>query len=89
MRLLGQKTKTGIEIEVRDTGEGISAEHLPRVFDRFYRVDPSRSSRSGAGSGLGLSIVQGIVKLHGGNIEIQSQLGQRNSGKNEFSRSTL
>ena len=76
VRLQGRKIKNGIEIQVHDTGEGIAAEHLPRVFDRFYRADPSRSSSSGAGSGLGLSIVQGIVKLHGGSIHILSQVGR-------------
>ena len=63
-----------IRIEVIDTGTGIPAEALPRVFDRFYRVDSSRSKASG-GSGLGLAIVQGIMVLHGGKVEIASRLG--------------
>jgi two-component system heavy metal sensor histidine kinase CusS len=63
-----------IRIEVRDTGGGIPAEALPRVFDRFFRVDPSRSKTSG-GTGLGLAIVQSILTLHGGSAEIASQLG--------------
>ena len=63
-----------VVIEVSDTGVGIPAEALPRVFDRFFRVDPSRSKASG-GTGLGLSIVQGIMQLHRGNIEIASKLG--------------
>jgi two-component system heavy metal sensor histidine kinase CusS len=62
-------------IEVSDTGFGIPAEALPRVFDRFFRVDPSRSKASG-GTGLGLSIVQGIMQLHGGNVEIASEPGK-------------
>lgn len=62
-------------IEVADTGMGIPLEALPRVFDRFFRVDPSRSQTSG-GTGLGLAIVQGIMVLHGGNVEIASELGQ-------------
>src|SRR5271157_1909381 len=62
-------------IEISDTGVGIPAEALPRVFDRFFRVDSSRSQGSG-GTGLGLSIVQSIVLLHGGNVEIASQPGQ-------------
>ncbi|MGO8795067.1 MAG: heavy metal sensor histidine kinase [Candidatus Sulfotelmatobacter sp.] len=66
---------SAIRIEVRDTGLGIPADALPRVFDRFFRVDPSRSRASG-GTGLGLAIVQGIVLLHGGNVEIASQPGQ-------------
>jgi two-component system heavy metal sensor histidine kinase CusS len=64
-----------IRIEVSDTGVGIPAEALPRVFDRFFRVDSSRSQASG-GTGLGLAIVQGIALLHGGNVQISSQLGQ-------------
>ncbi len=63
-----------ILIEVSDTGVGIPADALPRVFDRFFRVDPSRSKASG-GTGLGLSIVQGIMQLHGGNVEIVSKPG--------------
>ena len=61
-------------IEVSDTGVGIPPDALPRVFDRFFRVDPSRSKASG-GTGLGLSIVQGIAQLHRGNVEISSKLG--------------
>ncbi|HLI77313.1 MAG TPA: heavy metal sensor histidine kinase [Acidobacteriaceae bacterium] len=61
-------------IEVSDTGIGIPPEALPRVCDRFFRVDPSRSKTSG-GTGLGLSIVQGIMQLHRGQVEIASQPG--------------
>ncbi len=64
-----------IRIDVADTGVGIPAEALPRVFDRFFRVDSSRSQASG-GTGLGLAIVQGIVSLHGGTAEISSQPGR-------------
>ncbi len=64
-----------IRIEVSDTGVGIPAEALPRVFDRFFRVDSSRSLASG-GTGLGLAIVQGVMLLHGGKAEIASQPGQ-------------
>ena len=63
-----------VRIEVSDTGVGIPPEALPRVFDRFFRVDPSRSQASG-GTGLGLAIVQSIMVLHNGNAEIQSQPG--------------
>jgi two-component system, OmpR family, heavy metal sensor histidine kinase CusS len=63
-----------IRIEVSDTGVGIPAEAIPRVFDRFFRVDPSRSKISGS-TGLGLAIVQSILALHGGSAEITSQLG--------------
>ena len=64
-----------IRIEVSDTGDGIPSEALPRVFDRFFRVDPSRSKASG-GTGLGLAIVQSILTLHGGSAEITSELGR-------------
>jgi two-component system, OmpR family, heavy metal sensor histidine kinase CusS len=64
-----------IRIDVSDTGIGIPAEALPRVFDRFFRVDPSRSKSSG-GTGLGLAIVQSIMILHGGTAEIASDLGR-------------
>jgi len=60
--------------EVRDTGIGISAQDIDKVFDRFYRADSSRSKES-EGSGLGLSICDEIVKLHGGKIEIASREG--------------
>jgi len=64
-----------IRIAVSDTGTGIPPEALPRVFDRFFRVDASRSKSSG-GSGLGLAIVQSIMALHGGKAEIASELGR-------------
>jgi len=64
-----------VRIEVSDAGVGIPPEALPRVFDRFFRVDESRSQASG-GTGLGLAIVQSIMLLHGGNVEIASQVGQ-------------
>ena len=60
-------------LSVRDDGIGISSEHQPRVFDRFYQVD---SSRSGEGTGLGLAISKEIAKLHGGDIELKSSLGE-------------
>jgi signal transduction histidine kinase len=61
-------------LAVRDTGEGIAAEHLPHVFDRFYKVDPSRPGGA-AGSGLGLSIVKAIVERHGGTVRVGSAPG--------------
>src|SRR6202451_33816 len=64
-----------VRIEVSDAGMGIPPEALPRVFDRFFRVDESRAQASG-GTGLGLAIVQSIMLLHGGNVEIASQVGQ-------------
>lgn len=56
-----------VHLEVRDTGQGIAEEHLPHLFERFYRVDRSRS-RSGGGSGLGLTIARYLVEAHGGRI---------------------
>jgi heavy metal sensor kinase len=60
---------------VRDTGEGIPAEHLQRVFDRFYRVDRARSREQG-GTGLGLSIARSIVTAHGGRVDLDSAPGR-------------
>ena len=61
--------------EVSDTGMGISAEHIPRITERFYRVDKGRSSASG-GTGLGLAIVKHVLLRHGAHLEIQSTLGK-------------
>jgi heavy metal sensor kinase len=62
-------------VTIRDTGIGIAAEHLPHVFDRFYRVDKARSRAEG-GTGLGLSIAQSTLAVHGGRIELASAPGQ-------------
>lgn len=62
-------------LTVSDTGSGIPAEHLPRIFDRFYRADKTRS-RSEGGSGLGLAICTQMAQLHGGKIEVESREGQ-------------
>jgi two-component system heavy metal sensor histidine kinase CusS len=62
----------GARVRVSDTGCGIATEQLPRLFDRFYRVDPARH---GGGAGLGLAIVKSIVQLHGGSVHVTSTLG--------------
>lgn len=66
-------------IAVTDTGVGIPAEHLPHLFTRFYRVDPSRSRASGGGSGIGLTIARRLVEAHGGRIWAESSGGGRGS----------
>lgn len=66
-----QRDQDQIEVVVSDTGIGIPAEHLPRIFDRFYRVDKARTTR---GAGLGLALVADIVRTHGGKIEVSSEV---------------
>jgi two-component system phosphate regulon sensor histidine kinase PhoR len=63
-----------VRLSVTDQGEGIPAAHIPRLTERFYRVDPGRS-RSVGGTGLGLAIVKHIVLRHRGRLDIQSELG--------------
>lgn len=65
----------GVQLEVRDTGAGIPADHLPRIFERFYRADPARA-RDDGGTGLGLAIVKHLVEAHEGSVGAESQLGQ-------------
>ena len=70
-----QASAGGVEVAVADTGPGIAPEDLNRVFDRFYRTDPSRARTSG-GTGLGLTIARRLVEAHGGFIEVESVVGQ-------------
>ncbi len=71
VRLSARQRGEQVEIEVRDTGIGISPEHLPHLFTRFYRVDKSRS-RAGGGSGIGLTVARHLVEAHGGRIWAES-----------------
>jgi histidine kinase len=67
-----RRTGNEAQISVRDTGIGIPLEHLPHIFDRFYRVDKSRSRRAGGGRGIGLTIARALVEAHGGRIWAES-----------------
>jgi len=70
-----------VVIEVRDEGRGIEKEDLPHIFDRFFRVDQSRSNQQVSGFGIGLSLAKRIVRLHRGKIEVASQIGVGSSFK--------
>jgi heavy metal sensor kinase len=63
------------QLVVRDTGIGVAPEHLPHLFERFYRADAARQRTGGSGTGLGLSIVEWIVRNHAGSVVVQSQVG--------------
>ena len=65
---------SGVRLEIADTGPGIEARHLDRLFERFYRVDAGRSRQLG-GTGLGLAIVKHLVEAMDGSIEVESELG--------------
>jgi two-component system phosphate regulon sensor histidine kinase PhoR len=75
VRVIADRVNGHVEVSVSDTGIGLAQEDLPRIFERFYRVDKARSRQSG-GTGLGLSIVKHIVEAHGGNVTVQSQPGK-------------
>ena len=66
-----RRRSPGVHLTIRDNGEGISPEHLPHLFERFYSVDRARS-RADGGSGLGLAIVRAIVEAHGGQVRVDS-----------------
>ncbi len=78
VRLSAKERDTGMEISVQDEGVGIEARHLPRIFDRFYRAEESRSNTGGSpgGSGLGLALVKTIMDLHSGSASVTSVAGQ-------------
>ena len=74
VKVTARQLEKGVEIRISDTGPGIEARHLPRLFDRFYRTDDSRSSATG-GAGLGLAIVRGLLELQGGVVAVESSVG--------------
>lgn len=75
---------SSVTLTVRNSGAGIAAEHLPRLFDRFYRVDPSRQN-FGEGVGLGLAITRSIAKAHGGDVSVESESGITTFGLRKLS----
>ncbi|HTD22827.1 MAG TPA: ATP-binding protein [Terriglobales bacterium] len=75
VKIGARETPDGAEFYVRDFGPGIASEHLPRIFERFYRVDKARSKETG-GTGLGLAIVKHIILNHGGSVRVESQLNR-------------
>jgi heavy metal sensor kinase len=75
IRIVVERGAAGPSIAVIDEGPGIAPEHLPRIFDRFYRIDPARS-RDAGGTGLGLAIARWAVEANGGRIEVRSEVGR-------------
>ena len=75
IRVHAWRMAQGVDVSVRDTGEGIPVQDIPHIFERFYRGEKSRNRGTG-GAGLGLAIAQGIVNAHGGDIRVESQTGK-------------
>jgi len=88
IRVGAELVQDSVRLFVSDTGSGIPAEHLPRIFERFYRVDPGRSREQG-GTGLGLAIVKHLVEAHGGRVEAESALGRGTTIRMTFPPSPL
>jgi two-component system heavy metal sensor histidine kinase CusS len=87
IRIVIQPSPDATTIAVRDNGSGIEPRHLPHLFDRFYRTDQSRS-RNAEGTGLGLAIVRSIVGLHGGTVEVESEMGRGSAFVMRFPKMT-
>jgi signal transduction histidine kinase len=75
IKVQARRTSQGVEVMVSDTGEGIRAQDVPHIFERFYRGEKSRNRGTG-GAGLGLAIARGIVRAHGGDIRVESATGK-------------
>ena len=73
--VFAQRETGGVRVGVKDTGPGIAIEHLPRIFERLYRVDAARARHDG-GTGLGLAIVKHMVETHGGRVYAMSEIGK-------------
>ena len=85
LRLTVSGDATMTRVMVADEGEGIPAEHLPRLFDRFYRAEASRATEGGqTGAGLGLALVKTIMELHGGRVTVESTVGKGTTFRLEF-----
>jgi len=80
IKVEARRTGSGVEVIVSDTGEGIRAQDIPHIFERFYRADPARQATTG-GSGLGLAIVKSLVEAHGGQIGVESEPGKGSTFK--------
>jgi two-component system phosphate regulon sensor histidine kinase PhoR len=76
IRLAARQRDGEIELSVSDTGIGIHKDDLPRIFERFYRVDKARTQDKIPGTGLGLAIVKHVAQRHGGHVEAESELGK-------------
>jgi PAS domain S-box-containing protein len=83
VRFRAELLQDGTRLSVEDTGSGVPLEHLPRIFERFYRVDPGRSRHQG-GTGLGLAIVKHLVEAQGGRVDAESVLGRGTSIRLHF-----